>query len=89
MKNVDTQMIRVYAHKLNIPPATGRRQVEIILYAQGRGRRPDPTNYYKSTMDALNNGKLLIDDSQKWMEHLPTKIMPGKKATTIILTDLP
>jgi len=90
-KTSDMQMMATYALKARVPKATGRREVEIILtVAHGTsGRRPDPTNYYKSTLDGLARTGYLIDDSTKWLQHKPTRVEMGEaKATTIKLTDM-
>jgi len=87
----DMNMIAVTAHNQKIPKAQGKRRVEIVLTIakSKKGRRPDPTNFYKSVMDALVGLGYLIDDNSKHMEHLPTRLETGDEtATTIYLTDI-
>jgi hypothetical protein len=87
----DMNMIADCVYKLGIPKAQGKRMVEIVLtIGKGkRGRRPDPTNFYKSVMDALVQIDQLIDDNSEYMSHLPTRIEKGEiTSTTIYLTDL-
>lgn len=91
-KIVDAQMINAYALKYGIPKATGKRIVRIVLVIgkHKRGRLPDPTNFYKSTCDALKACGMLIDDNSTWMEHLPTEVIRGEHTETIIhLHDVP
>lgn len=90
LKKIDTQMIFASAHLQKIPKATGKRIVAIILTIgkSKRGRRPDPTNFYKSPLDALVKCDYLIDDNSEYLEHIPTKVIAGDKtSTTIHLTD--
>lgn len=87
-KTSDMQMMAAYACKKLIPKAPGKRLVEIIIQVT-KGRAPDPDAYHKSVLDGLVRTGYLLDDSEKWCEAPPAKIVRGKsKSTTIRLTDI-
>lgn len=83
MKKSDVEMIWAYSH--HVPKAQGKRSVEITIYCEGRGRRPDGDAHFKTVLDALVKNKLLVDDGGAWCDILPTKILDGKKSTVILL----
>lgn len=88
-KHGDMAMIGTYAHRYKVPPAHGKRLVEIEINVSGRGRAIDPSNIFKSTFDALKNLKLIIDDSDKWLDFTKPKITRAPlKSTTIRITDI-
>jgi Holliday junction resolvase RusA-like endonuclease len=71
----------------HIPPAKGKRRVELIIEL-GKGQRAlDPDNYAKSLGDALVASGLLVNDSHKWVEWSPVQFVRGKKKTTVRLYD--
>lgn len=88
LKHADAQMIGTYAHIVNIPKATGKRSVRLIIIL-GKGQRAcDPDAYYKSPLDALVKLGYLIDDNRQNLELLPTAFQRGVKATRIIIGEV-
>lgn len=52
-------------------------------------RKPDPTAYWKSLLDALVVNGLLVDDNERWSEITPPVFSKGSKLTIVTLEDLP
>lgn len=89
LKTADALMVLRYAQANQLPPATGKRRVEITMTGWRRGRLPDPTAPLKSLLDALVHAKMLVDDSGKWAEVPPPRFFRDpRKETLIALTDL-
>jgi len=66
LKKADREMIFAYCNGL--PRASGKRRVSLhITYGKGM-RVCDPDAFWKSTLDALVQGKMLVDDSDKYVE---------------------
>lgn len=91
LKRIDRNMIAGYVALNRIPPATGKRRVELTI-TRGEsdpGRPVDPDNWFKSLLDALVRARMLIDDSAEWCEHRFIGTERGdRKATRIELIDL-
>jgi len=83
LKKLDVQMIGAYSR--HIPKAHKLRRVEIMVYAEGSGRRPDGDAHTKSVLDALVQNKLLTDDNREGCELMPTQILDGPMKTVINL----
>lgn len=89
MKRNVTQMISAYAHNAQIPKATGKRSLRLII-TLGKGQRAcDPDAYFKSTLDALVGLKYLKDDNRQWLELHPTEFNRAEnRHTSIVLEDM-
>ena len=89
LKRVDKNMIGFYCKANRIPIAQGAREVALTITISGPGRPPDPDAFWKSTLDALVQAEMLIDDSMRFVRHGPVNIVRGpERATLITLTDL-
>lgn len=70
-----------------VPPATGRRRVEIRI--SGRySTFPDADSPLKSALDALKRAGAIVDDSTEWCEWKVPCFERGPKGTVIVLEDL-
>lgn len=89
LKDVDVQMVGVYARQERVPRAAGKRKIRVII-TLGRGQRAcDPDNYMKCLLDALKRSGLIKDDNRQWLECEPMEFnRANEKATTIILEDM-
>lgn len=88
-KKSDRQMIWAYAKQANVPAASGKRSVEIIITLAPRQRACDPDSQTKSLLDALVHCGLLTDDNRQGVEILPVQFKRGSfKLTRIVLKDL-
>jgi len=65
-----------------------KRRVGLEVFFPRGGRRPDPTAFFKSLLDALCEVGLLVDDSEKWYETSQPVWSKGPKATVITLEDI-
>ena len=89
LKKVDARMIGHYCKANRIPIAQGAREVSLTITIAGRGRPPDPDAFWKSTLDALVQAEMLVDDSMRFVRQGPVTIERGpERATLITLTDL-
>ncbi len=91
LKKADRELVGIYARQAAIPPATGKRRVQLVLTLAPRQRAGDPDAYWKSMLDALTATGLLVDDNRQHVELAPVEFERGRaKATTILdrLTDL-
>lgn len=89
-KREDADMLRTYALLAHVPPAQGKRRVEMVLTGWKRGRMPDPDAFHKSTLDGLVTAGLLLDDAASRCEASAPVLVrsPTLKETRIVLTDL-
>src|SRR4051812_3998506 len=70
MKKEDRKAVAAWAFAV-VPRAEGKRRVRLTVVQRDARHRPDPTNLWKSLLDALVHCKLLIDDSAEWCEAAP------------------
>jgi len=90
LKKADRELVGIYARQAAIPPATGKRRVQLVLTLAPRQRAGDPDAYWKSMLDALTATGLLVDDNRQHVELAPVEFERGRaKATTILLADVP
>jgi hypothetical protein len=84
-------MVWSYAYELQIPKATGKRQVSLHVTLGPRMRRFDADAWPKSVCDALVHAGMLIDDSSKYVEIGPVMFSRNRTGwgTQIILKDVP
>ena len=88
LKDECAGFVRLYAHQAGVPPAAGRRRVDLLLTLAGRGRPPDPDNILKSLLDGLVRAGLLRDDGPGQCELGTVSYSRGpSRATTVTLTD--
>ncbi len=84
------QLIRCYSR--GVPQAAGKRRVSMAVTLAVRQRLPDADEQcYKAVLDALANCGLLIDDSRRWCECVPTEFVPSRQRqphTLITLEDV-
>jgi hypothetical protein len=70
-----------------IPPAVGKRRLEVLV--EKKGPLVDPGNINKSLRDSLVWHGLLRDDSAEWLDGVEPIVVRSKvTATTITLTDV-
>ncbi len=88
-KAVAADILKVYAHLAGVPDAAGKRRVGITLHGWPSGTLPDPDAFLKDALDALKTAKLIVDDSQKWVEWtMPVIVRSKGRRTEIALEDL-
>ena len=90
LKKEAAEIVSAYAHMQNVPKATGKRRVSLVLTLTKGRRRPDGDAWWKSVADALVTCGLLKDDGPKWCEFGTVEYRRGADRTTEIwLEDLP
>jgi len=88
-KKSDARIVWAYAVSAQVPKATGKRSLQVVITLAKRQRACDPDSYFKSLNDALVCCGMLIDDNRQGVELLPVKFERAeRKATRIILRDL-
>ena len=77
------------AHQTAIPPATGKRSVEVLVVLPKGRRAVDPDALWKSLLDACVKCGLLVNDSRHWVVPQSVQFARGEKlATYLTFTDL-
>ncbi len=90
LKRVDENMVVCHCLLYRIPPATGPREVSLLITLGPRQKGADPDSYWKSLLDALVKAKMLIDDNRQYVQCKTPEFERGpERATTITLRDLP
>jgi Holliday junction resolvase RusA-like endonuclease len=90
LKRADRELIAWYAKAADVPTATGRRRVSLLLTLSPRQRGGDPDAYWKAVLDALVHARLLTDDNRQGVELGDVEYeRASARATTILLQDLP
>lgn len=89
LKRRDREQIARAKLAYDLPEATGKRRVSLLIVL-GKGQRGcDPDAYWKSTLDALRAAKLLVDDRRQCVELGVVEYQPGVNPSTLItLEDL-
>lgn len=96
-KRAAADMLGVYAHlagvKLVDPPgyAPRRRVTLAAFYPKSQGRLPDPSNLIKALFDSLKLARLIVDDSDKWLDWDKPKVSHSQDEhprTVITVCDL-
>ncbi len=88
-KRADQALLSVYVRLAGVPPATGRRRVDLLITLGPGQRAGDPDAYLKSLLDALVVTGRLTDDNRQGVELGAVEFERGRQAsTTISLTDL-
>jgi hypothetical protein len=90
LKAADARRLGDEAELARVPRAAGRRRVWLrIILAKGQ-KGCDGDAYWKSCLDALVLCGRLRNDSRQWCEiGGPVEFERGKRATQIVLEDLP
>src|SRR4051794_30798006 len=71
------QLVGGYALQAQVPPASCKRRVRLVIILP-RGRRfPDVDAPFKSTLDALVACGVLRNDSHVWAELAPVRYVRG------------
>lgn len=83
-KTADREQLAASAWMADIPKATGKRRVTLTIILGPRQRGGDVDCYWKSTLDALKNLRLIIDDSPKWCELAPVKYERGPAMASVV-----
>ena len=84
----DADMVAAYVKQADIPHALDKRRVSLVVTLSGRQKKVDPLAYCKSLFDALVKCRMLIDDSQQFVEWGGIEFKRGERtATEIILED--
>lgn len=86
LKNTCKQMVLAYSR--HIPPAIGRRSVQMHIVLGKGMKRYDADNTQKLILDALVHSGMLVDDSPKWVRFDGVTYERGVHQTIITLTDL-
>jgi hypothetical protein len=90
LKKRDCEMIWGCALEQKIPKATGKRRVSLHVKL-GKGRREfDDDAWQKSTLDAMKQAGLIVDDSSRYVETGPVTFSRDRQGwgTRITLEDL-
>lgn len=67
LKKRDRQWIALESRNQEIPLATGKRRVSLVVVLGPRQRRPmDPDALWKSLLDSCVHAGLLLDDGPRW-----------------------
>jgi hypothetical protein len=89
-KRADRDMVMAYAHLSRLPQATGKRRIILEIILDKGMRKCDPDAYWKSLLDALQQAKLLVNDSDRWVVTDPPTYSRGRVwGTRVVLMDLP
>lgn len=88
LKKMDKEMVAAYCQV--IPKATTKRLLRVKIYLNGKWRAPDPDNITKSLYDALKASRLIVDDSDKWLQAMQPEIIRKAitRGTEIFLMDI-
>ncbi len=87
LKREAKEMVRTYG--TFIPYAEGKRRVDLYITLSARQKKRDPDGEgWKALFDALTHSKLLIDDSEEYVEMGTITYDRGETKTVIYLTDL-
>lgn len=88
LKKGDRELVIFYSRLAGIPQAHGKRRVSLAVVLTKAQRSPDIDAFWKSTLDALVQAKLLKDDSPKWCELGSVEYERGSaRATRITLEE--
>ena len=79
--------VRIAAFQQDIPRATGKRRVSVVLVLGPHNRQRDGDNCLKSLLDALVKAGLLVDDSPQWCDWMPPVFERGPKAATRVMLE--
>lgn len=89
LKKIDSNMVAGYCTYNRIPIAQGPREVSLLITLGPKCRGTDTDAFWKSTLDALVNARMLIDDCRKYCRTGSVDIVRGTaKSTTITLEDI-
>ena len=89
LKKRDRQWIGLACKSQDIPVATVKRRVQIIVILEPGQRGADPDAFFKSLADALKQAGAIKNDSAKWVEWPPVQYERGKKpGMRIVLEDV-
>lgn len=76
------------ARRQGIPLATCKRRLSLVV-TLGKGQRKlDRSNVFKVVEDALVCTGLLVDDTDRWVEHGNVTWERGERRTQVLLEDL-
>jgi Holliday junction resolvase RusA-like endonuclease len=84
LKRVDRQMIAGYCKANRIPTAQGPRAVKLTITLAPKQRAADPDAYWKSTLDALVEAQMLIDDNRQYCRCAGVDFERGTERATLI-----
>jgi hypothetical protein len=89
LKRADKNLVCAYAIQNRIPLALGPREVSLRITLPPEARGKDEDSFWKSTLDALVQAKMLVDDCTEYCRIGPVEIVTGPARETLItLTDL-
>lgn len=73
----------------DVPKATGKRRVSLLVTLGPRQRGHDIDAYWKSLLDAIKHAGIIKDDRKEWCEIMPVRFDRGPAtATTITVEDV-
>lgn len=83
-KALDRDTIAAAVLVYGVPPATGKRRVELrIILAKGQ-RASDPDSFWKSLLDGLTHARAIRDDNRQWCELGPARFARGEDLVTLV-----
>jgi len=82
LKKMDRETIGLFFRE--IPPATRKRRISMLIVLSPKMRAPDPDSFEKSLRDALVQCGVLRNDSHLWVEGQPVEFARGKSLVTFI-----
>jgi Holliday junction resolvase RusA-like endonuclease len=86
LKQIDRDMVRLYAIQSRIPMATGKRRVRLTIerMSSRAGRVSDPDSFWKSVLDSLVKAGMLTDDDRHGVVCDPVRYVQGDRTATVI-----
>ena len=89
LKKIDRGIVAAHALMARIPPATGKRRLQLRIVLGPKQRACDSDAYFKSLCDALVHCKLLLDDNRQNVELAPVLFdRADRRRTEIVLQDV-
>lgn len=88
-KRADEAMIYYHVRGTDIPAATTKRRVSMVMAYFGRQKERDGDACWKTVLDGLVKADMLIDDNPRWCEQGTVgQMRTDKEYTIIILEDM-
>lgn len=87
LKRADREIIAAYAHQSEIPKATGKRKVSLLLVLEKGQRAADPDASWKSLLDALQACQLIRNDNRQGVELGPVEFARGERRRTFVMLE--
>lgn len=88
MKAADAETVALEAARQNVPAATGKLRLSVLIVLPKGRRQVDPDAIQKSLADALVKCGALKNDSYAWVEHSPLKYAKGDRLCTYVTLEV-